>query len=283
MMTITWCRAHNGWTSDHKWPLIARKSGQPVGIVVSVFAALFDFASQAEDRGSVASFDPEELDTRYGYEDGVTASIVKALEAKGVITAGRLANWEKRQPKREDDSTERTREWRGRKKQESAAQIPGNLTEVKQNERVALNNPPIDRVPVTQCDAPVTPVTQCDARIEKNRIEKKREKKISTMVHTSTSVPPPANLFSDSEKKSKSPPMQPEAWTRAQGLIRESVGESCFDTWFRPIACRGINNGVLELDVPTESFRKCLLENFKPKLLKATGAREIRIQRRGVG
>jgi hypothetical protein len=245
--------------------LIARKSGQPVGIVVSVFAALFDFASQAEDRGSVASFDPEELDVRYGYEDGVTASIVKALEAKGVITAGRLANWEKRQPKREDDSVERTREWRERKKQTGvAARTTAKSPEIQQKEQLT---------PVT-----TVPVTQCDAREEKKRLEKK---KITSMVHTSTSLPPPTNLFS--EKNSKSPPMQPEEWTRAQGLIRESVGESCFDTWFRPVACRGITNNVLELEVPTEAFRTCLLENFKPQMLTATGARDVKIQRRGVG
>ena len=49
------------------------------------------------------------------------------------------------------------------------------------------------------------------------------------------------------------------------------MNRQCFDTWFRPIAYQGRENGVLRLTVPTESFRKCLLENYSGVLLDAAG------------
>ena len=74
------------------------------------------------------------------------------------------------------------------------------------------------------------------------------------------------------------PEDQPEEWVKALKSIREIVGDKCFLTWIDPVACHGIRDGTLELTVPTESFRTCLLENYTPILLKATGAREISVR-----
>jgi hypothetical protein len=71
-----------------------------------------------------------------------------------------------------------------------------------------------------------------------------------------------------------------EEWIRARDLIRTRVSPHIFNTWFSHVVCRGINNGVLELSVPTESFRTCLLENYLPLLLESVGAREINVQLR---
>jgi len=62
-----------------------------------------------------------------------------------------------------------------------------------------------------------------------------------------------------------------DRWDQALLAIKELVGSQCFDTWFRPVTCRGMKNGVLHLNVPTESFRKCLLENYSSLLLDAIG------------
>jgi len=80
------------------------------------------------------------------------------------------------------------------------------------------------------------------------------------------------------EQVYQKPENQPEEWVNALNSIREAVGNQCFNTWFDPVACHGIRDGTLELTVPTESFRTCLIENYKPLLLKATGAKEISVR-----
>ena len=49
------------------------------------------------------------------------------------------------------------------------------------------------------------------------------------------------------------------------------MSRQCFDTWFQPIVYQGRENGILHLTVPTESFKKCLLENYSDLLLEAAG------------
>jgi len=56
-------------------------------------------------------------------------------------------------------------------------------------------------------------------------------------------------------------------WSDILSIIEKRTNRQCFDTWFRPIVYQGIENGVLRLVVPTESFRKCLVENYSHLLL----------------
>lgn len=85
---MEWLRWYHGACSDAKCPLIARKSGTCVGVVVSVWAALLEQASQDEERGSIEGFDPETYDVLYGYEDGTCAAVLKAMTEKGLIADG---------------------------------------------------------------------------------------------------------------------------------------------------------------------------------------------------
>lgn len=116
---MDWFRAYHGITSDPKWPIVARKAKVSIGVVVSVWLALLESASQAEERGSVANFDAETVDALYGYEDGTSEAVLAALLEKGLICDGRICAWDKRQPKREDDNTERMRKFRERKRRET--------------------------------------------------------------------------------------------------------------------------------------------------------------------
>ena len=120
---MEWLRWYHGAISDDKWPLIARKSGQSVAVVVAVWAALLECASQADDRGSIECFDPESIDALFGIEDGATQKIMDALSdgKKPRIVSGRIVKWNERQPKREDGSAERAKDWRERKKVEKAS------------------------------------------------------------------------------------------------------------------------------------------------------------------
>lgn len=114
---MEWLRWYHGAVSDPKWPLIARKAGVSVGVVVSVWAALLECASQDEARGSVVDFDGETFDALYGYADGTCAAVVEAMLNKGLICDGCICAWRKRQPLREDvTATERKRQQRSREK-----------------------------------------------------------------------------------------------------------------------------------------------------------------------
>lgn len=120
---MEWLRWYHGAVSDDKWPLIARKSGQNVAVVIAVWAALLECASQADGRGSIDGFDAESIDALLQLDDGATQSVIDALSSgkRPRIVDGHIVNWTKRQPVREDGSAERSREWRERKKQEKAA------------------------------------------------------------------------------------------------------------------------------------------------------------------
>jgi chromosomal replication initiator protein len=57
-------------------------------------------------------------------------------------------------------------------------------------------------------------------------------------------------------------------WYTILSTIENQISRQCFDTWFRPIIFQGQKNGVLSLSVPSESFKKCLLENYSALLLE---------------
>ena len=132
---MEWLRWYHGAVSDDKWPLIARKSGQTVAVVIAVWAALLECASQAESRGSIDDFDPESIDALMQLPDGATQAVVDALSAgmRPRIMDGKIANWSKRQPVRErddDKSTERVRQHRERQKAlQNKDNAPGNADE----------------------------------------------------------------------------------------------------------------------------------------------------------
>lgn len=122
-MAYNWLKWFHGAVADDKWPLVARKSGQPVAVVVAVWAALLECASQAEDRGSIEDFDAESMDAVLQIPDGACAAIVEALSTgkRPRIVDGRINNWEKRQEEpQQSSSTERVRRFRERKRAHNA-------------------------------------------------------------------------------------------------------------------------------------------------------------------
>ena len=114
-----WFRSWHGAPTDPKWLGIARRAGVAPGIVVAAVWSLMDRASQAADRGSITGYDAEGMACFFGCEPEAIEAIVAAMSDKGIIVNGRFASWEKRQPKREDDSSQRVREHRERKRAQS--------------------------------------------------------------------------------------------------------------------------------------------------------------------
>jgi chromosomal replication initiator protein len=58
-------------------------------------------------------------------------------------------------------------------------------------------------------------------------------------------------------------------WHNILSTVEKRVSRQCFDTWFRPIAYCGREHGTLRLTVPTDNFKKCLVENYSELLLQA--------------
>lgn len=120
---MDWFRSYVGTTTDPKFRVVAKKSGARLGDVLSIWQMVLERACASAERGRVDGFDCEGADTLLDLKDGSACKIFAAMESKGLIVSGKVAAWEKRQPKRErdDDSSQRVKEFRERKKQESNA------------------------------------------------------------------------------------------------------------------------------------------------------------------
>lgn len=114
---MDWLRWYAGTSTDPKWRVVAVESGQPVAVVLAVWAMMLERASASEERGCIDGWN----DRVAGAALDVPADAVEAIRGamQGLVLDGNhLSGWEKRQPKREDGSAERSRAWREKKKQE---------------------------------------------------------------------------------------------------------------------------------------------------------------------
>jgi len=144
---VDWFRSWHGAPMDAKFLVVARNAGVTPGIVSWLFWHLCDIASSdSEDRGSISSFDPETASVWTGWPQEQIESALHAMREKGMITnENRLHNWEKRQPKREDDSRERVRAFRARRDAEKRDVTQCNAPEEKRVEE----NPSTEESPPT--------------------------------------------------------------------------------------------------------------------------------------
>ncbi|MEZ0171042.1 hypothetical protein [Microvirga sp. TS319] len=116
-MSNDWFRSWHGAPTDNKWLVIARKAGTSPAVVSAIVWALLDHASQSDERGSIAGFDVETYAAFSGLEEAEIQSVIGALTHKDIIGPdGGFKNWNRRQPKREDGSADRSREWRDRRR-----------------------------------------------------------------------------------------------------------------------------------------------------------------------
>lgn len=128
---MDWFRSWHGAPTDPKWLVIAKRSETQPGIVSAVVWALFDFASQnQEDRGSIDGFDVETYAAFSGFDETTIGRVISVLVDKNIIENGRLVSWEKRQPKREDNSTGRVQRHRNSlKRNETQCNAPEKIRE----------------------------------------------------------------------------------------------------------------------------------------------------------
>lgn len=126
-MSFDWLRWYHGTVSDPKWRVVAADTKQPIAVVVAIWAAMLEHGSNATERGPNAT----ERGTLFGWNDRVIGAaldlspeVVAAVRdaMQGLVLDGdKIKSWEKRQVKREDNSAERARIWRERKRAEANA------------------------------------------------------------------------------------------------------------------------------------------------------------------
>lgn len=105
---------------DAKWGVVAAAAGCKPAEVAALVWSLLDFASQATPRGSIAGFNLRVYAFASGTAADVATRIIAELGASdiGVLDGQAFSNWAKRQPRREDDSTERVRKHRNGKQRD---------------------------------------------------------------------------------------------------------------------------------------------------------------------
>ncbi len=117
---MDWFRSYHDAPIDPKWRVIARDAHCRTGEVAAIFWRLLDLASQSAERGVVFHDAAEregrisEIAASYDFEESLVGGVIAAMERRKIILDGRLPTWGERQPKRNDDSSDRTKEWRRR-------------------------------------------------------------------------------------------------------------------------------------------------------------------------
>lgn len=145
---MEWLRWHHGTVTDPKFQAVSRRSRQPVAVVLAVWACLLERASQEDERGSIEGFDCESMDIMLGVDDGSCCAVIAAMEDKGLICQGTIANWRKRQPKREDPTNaDRQQAFRDRKRNaQSQENQHDNVTVTHGNASVTQDNARLDKI-----------------------------------------------------------------------------------------------------------------------------------------
>ncbi len=117
----SWVRLWHDMPTDPKWRVIARKSGQPIPCVLAVFnMVLINAAENIGERGTLLNFDSEDVGAALDMLAEDVDAILDAMQGK-VLEGRRLSGWEKRQPKREDNSGDRVKSFREREKRKENA------------------------------------------------------------------------------------------------------------------------------------------------------------------
>ena len=141
---MDWCRLWHDAPDDPKWRLIARKAKCRSGDVWAVWCRMLVCASKHEPRGVILGWDDETEAVALDCDTETVTAIREAMQGR-VLNGYALAGWERRNPKREDNSADRVRAYRER--QVAGSSVTGD--------------------DVTQCNAAKRTVTLDKIRLDK--------------------------------------------------------------------------------------------------------------------
>lgn len=111
-MSNQWLRLWHDMPNDPKWRTIANKSGQKIGDVMAVYMHHLVSASMNNPRG-VTQCNAEDVSTALDLNIEQVEAINAAMQGR-VLNGNHLSGWEERQPKREDNSSDRVKSYRER-------------------------------------------------------------------------------------------------------------------------------------------------------------------------
>jgi len=113
---MNWVRLHHDCPTDPQWRVIAKKSGQRIGDVHAVWNfVLVNASSNANERGTMSGWESESVAAALDLEESDVDAILREMQGR-VIDGSRLTAWDKRNPRREDDSSERVKAHREQKR-----------------------------------------------------------------------------------------------------------------------------------------------------------------------
>lgn len=135
-----WVRLWHDMPTDPKWRVIARKSGQPLPCVLALFTLMLTNASgNAAERGVLLAWDHEDAGAALDMEPEAIEAIYDAMQGK-VLDGNKLTGWDRRQPKREDNSSARVAKHRNDKKRDvTQSNAPETDTETDEKEELSPN------------------------------------------------------------------------------------------------------------------------------------------------
>lgn len=117
----SWVRLWHDMPTDPKFRTIARAAKQPLPVVVAVFTfMLADASANENERGRTTATD-EDIASAFDIDESDVLAIRQAMQGR-VLDGDMLAGWDKRQPKKEDNSAERAKAWRAQKQAEADAE-----------------------------------------------------------------------------------------------------------------------------------------------------------------
>lgn len=184
---INWWRSWHGAPMDHKWSVIAAKTGVKAGIVSAIVWELLDYASQNKERGSIENFDVETYAVYSGFSEDEIISVIQAITEKKIIVDGKFAKWGERQRKDEEE-IERVRKYRNEKKKEIENNYPGK-DEIDTDDYELLRN------------------------VTKNYIDTDKDKdKEKELKDNASGKKPEAQMEKPKEPKPKLEPSDPKYW-----------------------------------------------------------------------
>lgn len=111
-MNTPWRRLWREMPNDPKWRAVARKSGRSIPEIISVFVVML---TTADDDGTLDGWNDDVVAAGLDMDGEAVAAIRAGMQGL-VLDGGRLAGWQKRQPKRDDDSRDRVRKHREMKR-----------------------------------------------------------------------------------------------------------------------------------------------------------------------
>jgi hypothetical protein len=117
-MSYPWLRLYAEIANDPKFRTISKVCGHPISWVLSTYIHVLCIASNATERGRTQGLSCEDIASALDLEVQHVTEIIAAMQGR-VLDGDRVSGWDKRQPKREDNSAERARAYRAAKKSEA--------------------------------------------------------------------------------------------------------------------------------------------------------------------